>query len=114
MAPLPPDKEPLGRARLGTEAWDGPASGYLFGALACGVARHLSFLFFTLVTGSLSLKLSDTRVHEPQIRARLGTCVEPLPAASHGTSLRSPSEFTEKHDRRGVGGGGGGSSSSTS
>jgi len=33
------------------------------------------FFFFTLVTGprrSLSLKLSDTRVHEPQIRARLG------------------------------------------
>jgi len=32
--------------------------------------------FFTLVTGprrSLSLKLSDTRVYEPQIRARLGT-----------------------------------------
>ena len=31
---------------------------------------------FTLVTGprrSLSLKLSDARVHEPQIRARLGT-----------------------------------------
>ena len=34
------------------------------------------FFFFTLVTGprrSLSPKLSDTRVHEPQIRARLGT-----------------------------------------
>jgi len=34
------------------------------------------FLFFTLVTGprrSLSLKLSDTGVYEPQIRARLGT-----------------------------------------
>ena len=33
------------------------------------------FFFFTLVTGprrSLSLKLSDTRVYEPQIRARLG------------------------------------------
>jgi len=32
--------------------------------------------FFTLVTGpgrSLSLNLSDTRVYEPQIRARLGT-----------------------------------------
>jgi len=32
--------------------------------------------FFTLVTGPrrfLSLKLSDTRVYEPQIRARLGT-----------------------------------------
>ena len=32
--------------------------------------------FFTLVTGSrrsLSLKLSDTRVYAPQIRARLGT-----------------------------------------
>ena len=34
------------------------------------------FFFFTFVTGprrSLSLKLSDTRVYEPQIRARLGT-----------------------------------------
>jgi len=34
------------------------------------------FLFFTLVTGPrrfLSLKLSDTRVYEPQMRARLGT-----------------------------------------
>ena len=34
------------------------------------------FFFFTLVTGprrSFSLKLSDTRVFEPQIRARLGT-----------------------------------------
>jgi len=34
------------------------------------------FFFFTLVTGprrSLSLKLRDTRVYEPQIRARLGT-----------------------------------------
>jgi len=35
-----------------------------------------SFFCFTLVTGprwSLSLKLSDIRVYEPQIRARLGT-----------------------------------------
>ena len=42
---------------------------------ARGVGRHF-FFFFTLVTGprrSLSLKLSDTRVYEPQIRARLGT-----------------------------------------
>jgi len=34
------------------------------------------FFFFNLVTGprrSLSRKLSDTRVYEPQIRARLGT-----------------------------------------
>ena len=34
------------------------------------------FFFFTLVTGptrSLSLKLSETRGYEPQIRARLGT-----------------------------------------
>ena len=36
----------------------------------------LFFFFFTLVTGprrSLSLKMSDKRVYEPQIRARLGT-----------------------------------------
>ena len=34
-----------------------------------------AFFFFTLVTGprrSVSLKLRDTRVYEPQIRARLG------------------------------------------
>ena len=39
----------------------------------------LLFLFFTLVTGprrSLRLKLSDTRVYEPQIRARLGTTAQ--------------------------------------
>ena len=39
--------------------------------------REVFFFFFsTLVTGparSLSLKLSDTRVYEPQVRARLGT-----------------------------------------
>jgi len=38
--------------------------------------EQLLFFFFTLVTGpkrSLSLKLSDTRVCGPQIRARLGT-----------------------------------------
>ena len=38
--------------------------------------RMFFFFFFTLVTGhcrSLSLKLSDIRVYEPQIRARLGT-----------------------------------------
>ena len=37
---------------------------------------QVSFFFFTLVTGprrSLSLELSDTRVYEPQIRARLVT-----------------------------------------
>jgi len=49
-------------------------------AIGCGRGRcdHSSsfFFFFTLVTGPrryLSLKLSDTRVYEPQIRARLGT-----------------------------------------
>jgi len=39
-------------------------------------AGAIFFFFFTLVTGprrSLSLKLSDTRVYEPQLRARLGT-----------------------------------------
>ena len=36
--------------------------------------QYLFLFFFTLVTGprrSLSLKLSDTRVYEPQIRVRL-------------------------------------------
>jgi len=41
-----------------------------------GGDRSRFFFFFTLVTGprrSLSLKLTDSRVYEPQIRARLGT-----------------------------------------
>jgi len=45
------------------------------------------FFFFTLATGprrSLGLKLTDTRVYEPQIRARLGTeqgaQASPMPA----------------------------------
>jgi len=40
-----------------------------------GLVPSLAF-FITLVTGprrALSLNLSNTRVHEPQIRARLGT-----------------------------------------
>ena len=44
-------------------------------AISEGDVRNPS-LFFTLVTGprrSLILKLRDTRVYEPQIRARLGT-----------------------------------------
>ena len=46
-----------------------------FFALVTGPRRSF-FFFFALVRGprrSLSLKLSDTRVCEPQIRARLGT-----------------------------------------
>ena len=50
-------------------------------------ARFTPFFFFTLVTGprrSLSLKLSDTRVYEPQIRARLGTTgSNPAPSTLH-------------------------------
>jgi len=48
--------------------------------------------FFTLVTGpgrSLRLKLSDTRVYEPQIRARLGT------TADSGARQAIPNEFSE-------------------
>ena len=44
-----------------------------------------NFFVFTLFTGpirSLSLKLSDTRVYEPQIRARLGTTGGTLVAKS--------------------------------
>ena len=49
---------------------------------------HVSFFFFffTLVTGprrSLSLKLSDTRVYEPQIRARLGTTAHIRCSSNH-------------------------------
>ena len=45
-------------------------------SMASGVPVALLFFFFTLVAGprrSLGLKLSGTRVYEPQIRARLGT-----------------------------------------
>jgi len=44
-------------------------------SLAYPLPADLTY-FFTLVTGprrSLNLKLSDTKVYEPQIRARLGT-----------------------------------------
>ena len=51
------------------------------------------FFFFTLVTGtrrSLSLKLSDTRVYEPQIRARLGSHNTPiLTACRYEVRVRS-------------------------
>ena len=61
------------------------------------VTQHapLFFFFFTLVTGPrrpLSLKLSDTKVYEPHIRARLGnhntTIIglhAPLPSGGGGT-----------------------------
>ena len=38
-------------------------------------SEYFFFFFFTLVTGprrALSLKLSDARVYEPEIRTRLG------------------------------------------
>ena len=47
----------------------------LLTALVPGAWQVFFFFFFALVTGprrSLSLKLSDTQVYEPQIRARLG------------------------------------------
>jgi len=50
-------------------------AGRVLSAVALREPLH-PFVFFTLVTGprrSLSLKLRDTRVYEPQIRARLGT-----------------------------------------
>ena len=45
------------------------------------------FCFFTLVTGprmSLSLKLSDTRVHGPYIRVRLGNHNTPIQIMQQG------------------------------
>ena len=47
-----------------------------WGAEKVPLSPKLVFFFFALVTGprrSLSLKLGDTRVNEPQIRARLDT-----------------------------------------
>jgi len=51
-------------------------SGFGFWVSGFGFEFPGFFFFFTPVTGprrSLSLKLSDTRVYEPQIRAHLGT-----------------------------------------
>jgi len=61
-----------------------------------GSSAFFFLLFFTLGTGprrSLSLKLIDTRVYAPQIRARLGTTahfcrVETLSGASPPTTAR--------------------------
>jgi len=49
--------------------------------LRCGVweLRRYFFFFFTLVTGprrSLSLKLSDTKVYEPQTRVMRPLCIQ--------------------------------------
>ena len=55
---------------------------------ACHVENDI-FFFFTLFTGprrSLSLKLRDTRVYEPQMRARLGTTAHPKPARRPSTT----------------------------
>jgi len=57
----------------------------------------LLHFFFTLVTGpirSLSLNLSDTRVYEPQIRARLGRW------ASGWTCRRAPTSSSRKFSIR--------------
>ena len=64
---------PFGKSRFGVAVrlWRGVGV-----APRAAFARFILFFFFTLVTGprrSLSLKRSDTRVYEPQIRARLGT-----------------------------------------
>ena len=78
--------EPEARAARG--AWGGAGGAEVF------------FLFFSLVTGprrSLGLKLSDTRVYEPEIRARLGTTAHFSPADGflvEITSIRDPSPRT--------------------
>jgi len=64
-------------------------------------SQRCSFsLFFILVTGprsSVSLKLSDTRVYEPQIRARLGTTVlKPEIWSRRGPRMRSSSTADSK------------------
>ena len=68
------------------------------------------FFFFTLVTGprrSLSLNLSDTKVYEPQIRARLGNHnttvgvegVTASPSSSDGMSAHSASSRSSFFER---------------
>ena len=58
-------------------------------------AKRTLFFFIALVTGprrSLSLQLSDTRVFELQIRARLGTTAKITPAAAKWSAQRTPHE----------------------
>ena len=75
--------------------------------MRCSALSSAFFFFSTLVTGprrSLSLKLSATRVYEPQVRARLGTwrhddgvsrrtCFRPAP-------ISCASDFKEVFSRR--------------
>jgi len=63
------------------------------------------FFFCTLVTGpkrSLSLKLSDTRVYEPQIRARLGTTAH-FCEGEEGVGVREPQRRPEEPCGLGLG-----------
>jgi len=70
MLPPPPPARMMLPALCGSTATSSAA------ASASATGFILLLFSFTLVTGprrSLGLKLSDTRVYEPQIRARLGT-----------------------------------------
>ena len=69
-----------------------------------GTLTTARYFFFTLVTGprrSLSLKLSDTRVYAPQIRARLGTTAQVRlpPALTQRSIRRSRQKLILHHDR---------------
>ena len=62
------------------------------------VLKHF-FFFFTLVTGpsrSLSLKLSDTKVYEPQIRLEIPLCLHSFIHAAFffSCSFSSPSSLS--------------------
>ena len=62
-------------------------------------ARGLLLLLYSLVTGprrSLSLELSDTRVHEPQIRARLRTTAQ-SPTTPHRVACPAFSASGGRH-----------------
>jgi len=66
-------------------------------AMAWG-SHSVVFFFFTLGTGprrSLSLKLSDARVYEPQIRARLAVCRAIARYLSMENEVRAPSSPLE-------------------
>jgi hypothetical protein len=70
------------------------------------LASHLPaiflFFFFTLVTAprrSLSLKLSDTRVYEPQIKACLGTTAHPRKNSPKKTSKASDRKRQSERER---------------
>jgi len=71
------------------------------------LSLYFFFFFFTLVTGprrSVSLKLRDTRVYAPQIRARLGTTAHFCNTSPLQEVATAPSPAPEESPEEGEGG----------